>query len=116
MRPSLTSESLWQMPHACTLIRTDPGTGSGIGRSTISKGPFGRETCTTRIVAMVPPVVFRHPRLTGRFVAPAAAERVAQPPRGQGRLYAAPGQSAPAVRCRDWFNDQNSPDPTRVED
>jgi hypothetical protein len=49
----LVSESLWQMPQASTLIRTDPGPGSGTGRSTISKGPFGRETCTTRIVAMI---------------------------------------------------------------
>ena len=53
------SESLWQMPQACTLIRTDPAPGSGIGRSTISKGPFGRETCATRIIAMFSP--FRSP-------------------------------------------------------
>src|SRR5262249_27218074 len=52
--PSLVSESLWQMPQACTLIRTVPGPGSGIGRSTISKGPFGRETCATRIVGIFP--------------------------------------------------------------
>jgi hypothetical protein len=44
------------MPQACTLIRTDPALGSGIGRSTISKGPLGRGTCTARIVVMVPPV------------------------------------------------------------
>src|SRR5581483_2264790 len=50
--PSLVSESLWQMPQACTLIRTAPAAGSGIGRSTISKGPLGRETWATRIVAM----------------------------------------------------------------
>jgi hypothetical protein len=43
------------MPHACTLIRTAPGPGSGFGRSTISKGLFGRETCTARIVAIVSP-------------------------------------------------------------
>ena len=63
------SESLWQMPQACTLIRTDPAPGSGIGRSTISKGPFGRETCTTRIVAMIPPILFLFPELTGSVVA-----------------------------------------------
>src|SRR5438105_1503954 len=40
------------MPQARTLMRTAPGPGSGIGRSTISNGPFGRETCTTRMVAM----------------------------------------------------------------
>src|SRR5262249_17740129 len=51
--PSLMMESLWQMPQACTLIRTVPGPGSGIGRSTISKGPFGRETWATRILAIV---------------------------------------------------------------
>src|SRR6516164_6636952 len=33
----------------------DPAAGSGIGRSTISSGPFGRETCATRMVAMLPP-------------------------------------------------------------
>jgi hypothetical protein len=40
------------------LIRTDPVPGSGIERSTVSKGPFGRETCTTRIVAMISPISF----------------------------------------------------------
>src|SRR6516162_412209 len=40
------------MPQACTLIRTDPGPGSGIGRSTSSRGPPGRETWATRIVAL----------------------------------------------------------------
>src|SRR5438876_4846962 len=40
------------MPQACTFTRTDPGPGSGTGRSTISKDPFGRGTCTTRMVAM----------------------------------------------------------------
>src|SRR5579884_2589750 len=50
--PSLVSESLWQMPHACTLIRNVPARGCGTARSTISNGPFARETCTARIVAM----------------------------------------------------------------
>src|SRR5262245_2684976 len=48
------------MPQACTLIRTVLAAGSGIGRSTISKGPLGRDTCATRIFAMfvlrLPPV------------------------------------------------------------
>jgi hypothetical protein len=52
------SESLWQMPQACNRMRTDPAPGSGICRSTISNGPLGRETCTTRIVAMIPPASF----------------------------------------------------------
>src|SRR5262245_65960132 len=51
-RPSLVSASLWQMPQASTLIRTEPGPGSGIGRSTISQGALGRRTCATRIVGM----------------------------------------------------------------
>ena len=46
-----------------TLIRTDPGPGSGIGRSTSSRGLPGRETWATRIVAMrmssLSPVVLR---------------------------------------------------------
>src|SRR5690348_15987972 len=49
--PSMVKTSLWQTPQAWTLIRTDPGPGSGIGRSTSSRGPPGRETWATRIVA-----------------------------------------------------------------
>src|SRR6185369_6193499 len=64
--PSLVKTSLWQTPQAWTLIRTDPGPGSGIGRSTSSRGPPGRETWATRIVAMRissrSPVVLRLPR------------------------------------------------------
>src|SRR4051794_7640203 len=51
-RPSLVKTSLWQTPQAWTLIRTDPGPGSGIGRSTSSRGPPARETWATRIVAL----------------------------------------------------------------
>ena len=51
--PSLVSTSLWQMPQARARIHADPGPGSRIGRSTISRGPLGPETCTTRIVAMI---------------------------------------------------------------
>src|SRR5262245_36278315 len=40
------------MPQAWTLIRTHPDPGSGVGRSTSSRGPPGRETWATRIVAM----------------------------------------------------------------
>src|SRR2546427_12693158 len=49
-RPSLTSTSLWQTPHAVTLTRTVPGDGSGIGRSTISNSRFAADICATRIV------------------------------------------------------------------
>jgi hypothetical protein len=51
--PSFKIESLWQIPQACTLIRTVAGPGSGIGRSTISNSPFARAICATRIVAMI---------------------------------------------------------------
>ena len=37
--PSLVKASLWQTPQACTLIRTWPGPGSGMSRSTSSKRP-----------------------------------------------------------------------------
>ena len=47
--------SLWQTPQASTLIRTSFAPGSGTGRSTISNGPSGRATCTTRIVLMGTP-------------------------------------------------------------
>jgi hypothetical protein len=50
----LTSESLWQMPQAATLIRTVPGAGWGIGLSTISNGRFAPEISATRIVAINP--------------------------------------------------------------
>ena len=39
--PVTAEESLWQMPQASTLIRTSPGPGSGIGRSTSSSGASG---------------------------------------------------------------------------
>lgn len=45
----VTSESLWQMPQAWTLIRTQPAAGWEISRSTISNGPFGRAICAARI-------------------------------------------------------------------
>ena len=51
--PSFVTESLWQMPQASTLMRTDPLPGSGIGRSTSSSGPFARVTCTTRMVVLI---------------------------------------------------------------
>src|SRR5438270_13393403 len=54
-RPSLVNTSLWQIPQACTLIRTFPGLGWGISRSTSSKEPFGRGIWTTRIFATLPP-------------------------------------------------------------
>src|SRR5262245_4621186 len=62
------SEALWQMPQECTLIRTDPAPGCGICRSTISKGPLCRETCTTRIVAIVAPFVGRHCRILSQSI------------------------------------------------
>jgi hypothetical protein len=51
-RPFLVSLSLWQTPQAWTLILTVPAWGSEISRSTNSKGPFGRGTWTTRILAI----------------------------------------------------------------
>src|SRR5208283_6166706 len=74
--PSFVNESLWQIPQACTLIRTDPAPGFGISRSTISKGPPGRETCTARILGIVPPAI-----ILARFAAPliAAAQLREQP-------------------------------------
>src|SRR5262245_58334327 len=65
--PSLVTESLWQTPQASTLTRTEPALGSGIARSTISKGPFGRVTCATRIFDIAPPIVcFLAPSLVMR--------------------------------------------------
>src|SRR5438552_5734825 len=79
------------MPQALTLIRTDPAPGSGIGRSTISKGPFGWETCATRITAILPPSVVRLAgRTAGSWHAVAGAEL------GSGAPYA----NAAIASCR----------------
>src|SRR5947208_13534403 len=61
-RPSFTSASLWQTPHAVTLTRTVPGGGSGIGRSTISNSRFAAGICATRIVFIKPPRLLLHER------------------------------------------------------
>src|SRR6266481_2041471 len=50
--PSLTMTSLWQTPHASTLMRTCPRPGSGIGRSTSSRAPPGLLTCTAFMSGM----------------------------------------------------------------
>ena len=39
--PCFVKESLWQIPQASTLTRTNPVPGSGFSRSTSSKRPFG---------------------------------------------------------------------------
>src|SRR5215469_16050857 len=51
LEPSFVNTSLWQMPHACTLMRTCPEVGLGISRSMIWKSAPGLETCATFIVA-----------------------------------------------------------------
>src|SRR6188768_2679221 len=48
--PSFTMESLWQTPHASTLMRTQPGPGAGMGTSTTSRSPPARFTRAARIV------------------------------------------------------------------
>src|SRR5258708_358323 len=86
------------MPQACTLIRTVPAPGSGICRSTISKGPPGRATCTTRMVAMVPPVASgRSSSLVRGWVAgrggPPSAERPIQVDQRHALVPASPGEA-----------------------
>src|SRR6185369_8410938 len=61
-QPFFVSTSLWQIPQACTLMRTCPAPGLGISRSTISKSPPALGTCATFIgatpilvVAILPP-------------------------------------------------------------
>src|SRR5436190_14797414 len=51
--PSLTSTSLWQMPHASTFTRTCPLPGSGISRSTNSQSPPGLLICANFILLMM---------------------------------------------------------------
>src|SRR6266850_4844598 len=65
--PSLVSESEWQRPHACTLTRTSRGPGCGISRSTISKGPPGRLTWTTRILGILTRPSYHHRRRCQRL-------------------------------------------------
>src|SRR5262245_47322145 len=64
-KPSFVTTSLWQTPHACTLMRTSPASGSGIWRSTISRFAPGLGICATFIgaasalgatLAMCPPL------------------------------------------------------------
>src|SRR5713101_9684727 len=50
--PSFVMKSLWQMPQACTRMRTCPAAGFGISRSTISKSAPGFGTCATFIFAI----------------------------------------------------------------
>src|SRR6266851_2918303 len=50
--PSFVMKSLWQMPQACTRMRTCPAPGFGISRSTISKSAPGFGTCATFIFAI----------------------------------------------------------------
>src|SRR4030095_6894048 len=52
-RPSLTSTSLWHMPHASTFTRTCPASGSGISRSTNSQSPLGLLTCAACILVLI---------------------------------------------------------------
>src|SRR5262249_8347076 len=49
-RPSLVTESLWQIPQACTRTRTSPAFGSGTSRVTSSIGPPFLATCAYRPV------------------------------------------------------------------
>src|SRR6266478_5546356 len=50
--PSFTRLSLWQMPQACTRMRTCPAVGLGISRSTISKSAPAFGTNATFIFAI----------------------------------------------------------------
>src|SRR6266566_3031977 len=49
---SFVSTSLWQIPQACTLMRTCPTPGLGISRSTIWKSAPGLGICATFISAV----------------------------------------------------------------
>src|SRR5262245_56232804 len=70
--PSFVTTSLWQIPQACTLVRTSLAPGLGISRSTIWKSAPGFGTCATFIVpiailgvAILPP--YESFRLLSRF-------------------------------------------------
>src|SRR5712692_68418 len=67
------------MPQAWTLIRTQPASGWGIGRSTISNGPFGRAICAARIFGIITSVVVSSLRLnSNRRIAPTYPRRGAR--------------------------------------
>src|SRR3954466_5123739 len=49
----LTTISLWQTPHASTLMRTFPAPGSGISRSTNSQSPSALLICAACIFLFI---------------------------------------------------------------
>src|SRR2546423_14051820 len=85
--PDFTNASLWQMPQAWTLIRTEAAFGSGIGRSTTSNGPPALETWTAFIFldvsAMIAPSLSLFDDVRGREHGRSAGG--AQPPGGGAR-------------------------------
>src|SRR5262245_27653434 len=89
------------MPQAWTLIRTDPGPGSGIGRSTISNGPPAFGICATRIVAIVASFAeaSRFARLPGWRAARS----------DQRRRRAAPAVAELAIRARVTYRRRTPP-------
>jgi hypothetical protein len=58
--PSFVNTSLWQMPQACTLIRTSLSRGLGISRSTIWKSAPGFGMYAAFIVSIPMVVVLMH--------------------------------------------------------
>src|SRR3984893_1428144 len=62
-RTSFVSPSLWQIPQACTLIRTCPAPGLGISRSTIWKSAPGLGICAAFIGAIATFIVAINPPL-----------------------------------------------------
>src|SRR5882724_6566541 len=50
--PSFVRASLWQMPEACTRMRTWPASGWGISRSTTWYGPLALTTWAARILGI----------------------------------------------------------------
>src|SRR5262245_61365089 len=74
--PSLVTESLWQIPQACTRTRTSPAFGSGTSRVTNSIGPPFLTTCAYRPVnfGMAASPSKDAPNLDGSVSRPSASE------------------------------------------
>src|SRR5262245_15100677 len=88
------------MPQARTFIRTVPGRGSGMGRSTISKGPFGRETCAARMITMISSRRLRRPNRSSSE--PEVLATVLQP-------LTLPAQTTPLAICLQVRFDEPEP-------
>src|SRR5258708_37606054 len=90
--PSFVRASLWQMPEACTRMRTWPASGWGISRSTTWYGPLALTTWAARILGidLPPELIMDQGRASGHapigvFDQPLSTSRARATIRARGR-------------------------------